>query len=1070
MRSLFVILPLVTLGWLATVNTVRAQEVSTDGTLSTTVRLDGSNFIIENGNRAGGNLFHSFSQFSVPNGRSAVFQNPIDVQNIISRVTGGSISNIDGLIRAQGRANLFLLNPAGIAFGPNARLNIGGSFFATTANSLLFGDGVEFSATNLATPPVLTVNIPIGLRFRDNPGNITTNRFVASDGTVSRSFLSVQPGNTLALVGGNVNIDSGILFAPGGRVELGGLTQAGTIGLNPDNSLSFPDGVARGDVAINNGGVSVSTVEGNSGDINIQGKSVSLTNNTQLFASHIRQGNAGNISVKAQDAVRLDNSFIFSDVGNSGGTQSNGNVGNILIEGTNVSLSNGSQLQAGFYSNSQGNPGSVTVRAKESVSLANSSIFTDVLSGTTGNGSNIEIVAGSVSLSDGSRLRARNQGQGNAGNINITATDGSISLTNDARLETGGIRQGNAGNVVLQAQDAVRLDNSFIFSDVGNSGGTRSVGNVGKILIEARNISLSNGSQLQAGFYSNSQGNPGSVTVRAKESVSLANSNIFTDVLSGTIGDGSNIEIVAGSVSLSDGSQLRASNQGQGSAGDITVNAHDSVFLDGGTLRATFSGTSGKAGNINVKTGSLFVRNGGQVSASTFSTGNGGNLTITADTVELTGSTTGLFAQANRGSTGNAGDLTINTQQLFVRDGARISASTFSTGNGGNLTITADTVELIGSSGLFAQADRGSTGNAQNLTINAQKLFVRDRAKVSAGTFGTGNGGNLTVTANTVELTGSTSGLFAQADRGSTGNAGDLTINTQHLFVSDGAGVFVRSLGTGNAGNLKVNARSIKLDNQGRLTASTSSGDGGNITLNVRDYLFMRRNSNITASGGNDGGNIFINNDPGYRGFVIATPMQNSDITANASTGQGGKVIINSYGIFGFVPRSREDSELSSNDFDPSKLPTNDITAISQQSPTLSGTVEINTLDVDPSQGLLELQANLTDPSSQIAQNPCQKGFGSSFIITGRGGLPSSPNDSLSNDNVRVGLVNPSTSSSSSQSSTINQPITQSTGKQIIPAQGWIFNDKGEVVLTAYDPTTTNPQRTSQPTAACPAF
>ncbi|TBR57764.1 hypothetical protein B4U84_17495 [Westiellopsis prolifica IICB1] len=1238
MRSLFVILPLVTLGWLATVNTVRAQEVSTDGTLSTTVRLDGSNFIIENGNRAGGNLFHSFSQFSVPNGRSAVFQNPVDVQNIISRVTGGSISNIDGLIRAQGRANLFLLNPAGIAFGSNARLNIGGSFFATTANSLLFGDGVEFSATNLATPPVLTVNIPIGLRFRDNPGNISANNF----------GLEVQPGNTLALIGGNVNLDSGILFAPGGRIELGGLTQAGTIGLNPDNSLSFPDGVVRGDVAINNGIVSVFAVEGNSGDINIQGKSVSLSDNTQLIANHIGQGNAGNISVKAQDAIRLDNSFIFSDVGNSGGTQSNGNVGKILIEGRNVSLSNGSQLQAGFYSNSQGNPGSVTLRAKESVSLANSSIFTDVLSGTTGNGSNIEIVAGSISLSDESLLRARNQGQGNAGNINITATDGSISLTNRTGLETDSIRQGNAGNVVLKAQDAVRLDNSSIVSDVGNSGGTRSVGNVGKILVEGRNVSLNNRSSLQAGFYSNSQGNPGSVTVRAKDKVSFQNSFIYADVYPNAVGDGSNIDISAKSVFVTDGALLNTSNQGQGNAGNIDIttgllfvsgggrlnsntlgagkggnlnvsadtieligSSADGQFLSGlfaqanrgstgnagdltiktqklfvrdgarvsastlgagkggnlnvsadtieligssadgqfssGLFARSNSGSTGNAGDLTIKTQKLFVRDGAQVSASTFGAGNGGNLTVTAETVELIGSrangqfpsglfaqadsdskvnagnltiktqklfvrngaqvsastfgagnggnltvtaetveligssadqfSSGLFAQANPGSTGDAGDLTINTQNLFVRDGAQVSAGTLGAGKGGNLTVTAETVELIGSrangqfpSGLFTRSNSGSKANAGDLTINTQNLFVRDGAQVSASTFGAGNGGNLTVTADTVELIGSTSGLFAQANRGSTGNAGDLTINTQQLFVRDGAGVFVRSLGTGNAGNLQVNARSIKLDNQGTLTASTSSGDGGNITLNVRDYLFMRRNSNITASGGNDGGNIFINNDPGYRGFVIATPMQNSDITANASTGQGGKVIINSYGIFGFVPRSREDSELSSNGFDPSKLPTNDITAISQQSPTLSGTVEINTLDVDPSQGLLELQANLTDPSSQIAQNPCQKGFGSSFIITGRGGLPSSPNDSLSNDNVRVGLVNPSTSTSSSQSSTINQPKTQSAAKQIIPAQGWIFNDKGEVVLTAYDPTTTNPQRTSQPTAACPAF
>lgn len=95
MRSLFLALSLLSLGFFASINTVRAQ-VSSDGTLSTTVSSpDGLNFTIDNGDQAGGNLFHSFSQFSVPNGGSAVFQNPTDVQNIISRVTGGAISNIN---------------------------------------------------------------------------------------------------------------------------------------------------------------------------------------------------------------------------------------------------------------------------------------------------------------------------------------------------------------------------------------------------------------------------------------------------------------------------------------------------------------------------------------------------------------------------------------------------------------------------------------------------------------------------------------------------------------------------------------------------------------------------------------------------------------------------------------------------------------------------------------------------------------------------------------------------------------------------------------------------------------
>ncbi|MBW4634839.1 MAG: filamentous hemagglutinin N-terminal domain-containing protein [Iphinoe sp. HA4291-MV1] len=153
-------LPLCTIATLAAFTRATAQ-VSADGTVSTTVTRDGNNFTINGGTPTrGGNLFHSFKDFSVPTGGSAVFNNAADVRNIISRVTGGSISTIDGLIRAMGKANLFLLNPAGIVFGPNASLNIGGSFLATTANSFVFDNGFEFSATNPQAPPLLTINIP----------------------------------------------------------------------------------------------------------------------------------------------------------------------------------------------------------------------------------------------------------------------------------------------------------------------------------------------------------------------------------------------------------------------------------------------------------------------------------------------------------------------------------------------------------------------------------------------------------------------------------------------------------------------------------------------------------------------------------------------------------------------------------------------------------------------------------------------------------------------------------------------------------------------------------------------
>ena len=165
------------------------SQVTTDGTVNTQVNTNGNVLEITGGERRGGNLFHSFQDFSVGTGNEAFFNNGNAIENIFSRVTGGNISNIDGLIRANGSASLFLINPAGIIFGENARLSIGGSFYSSTADRILFEDG-EFSAADLANPPVLTVNAPIGLGFRDNPADIT----VRGDGNGVR--LSSEPVDT----------------------------------------------------------------------------------------------------------------------------------------------------------------------------------------------------------------------------------------------------------------------------------------------------------------------------------------------------------------------------------------------------------------------------------------------------------------------------------------------------------------------------------------------------------------------------------------------------------------------------------------------------------------------------------------------------------------------------------------------------------------------------------------------------------------------------------------------------------------------------------------------------------
>jgi filamentous hemagglutinin family protein len=493
--------------------------------------------------------------------------------------------------------------------------------------------------------------------------------------------------------------------------------------------------------------------------------------------------------------------------------------------------------------------------------------------------------------------------------------------------------------------------------------------------------------------------------------------------------------------------------------GDILVQGR-SLTLDGiSTISALTQGNEpGRTVTVNVE--QLLLQGGSQIQVSTRGAGRGGDLIVNAsDSVQLVGTSadarfaSSLLARARTG-TGAGGNLTVNTRRLILQEGAEISASTFTSGQAGNLAINAsELISLSGTdrngfaSGLFAQqATASATGNAGSLTITTGQLSVQAGAQIGTRTRGSaGQGGNLIVNASqSIEVSGRASNTQSPSilSAGSTGagTAGSLSISTPRLLVQDGGTISVSGTGTGAAGNLEIVAPSLILNNQGSLTAETTAGQG-NITLRSQD-LRLRNASLIStnATGPARGGDITIST-------TTLVALENSDITANAEESFGGRVSIRAQGIFGTA-------------FRPQLTPDSDITATSRLGPQFSGSVTIQTPDVDPSQGLVQLQTTVVDPSSLVAQT-CStdpERTVSEFIITGRGGLPPSPTLPLTEETVLVDLGKPATGQVSdrpipplSQTPAL-PPTTDSTEAPLIQAQGWIVNADGKVVLLAHNP------------------
>ncbi|BAY01235.1 S-layer family protein [Anabaena sp. PCC 7938] len=698
-------------------NNVQAQVIP-DGTLNTSVS-GSNNYTITNGSRVGNNLFHSFSQFSVPNNGSASFDNAADIQNIFSRVTSGNVSNIDGLISAQGSANLFLINPAGIIFGKNASLNIGGSFIGTTANSITFADGKEFSTdTNIS--PLLTMSVPVGLQMGANAASIEV-----------QSKLQVPTNQTLALVGSQVDMTGASLTAPDGSVELWAVQNA-QIKMDNQTGWQLTSSAATADWGtITLQQVSLVDASGiNGGAINVQGRGLTLQDGSNI-RSNTSGGQGRGIIVNTTEFVDLLGASSPGQTGRGLETSVNssetGRSGDIKIETRHLRMTNGARLQSTTSGNNS-KSGDIKIQATD-IELFGTNPFSAF--GTTYLPTDITTLI---------------QGGNNNEGGNITIETARLLTVNGGLISSDILRGtlGKAGNISIQATESFEIagGTGSLSSGVTTSIQLSGAGQGGNIAIETGILKVSNGGSIRSTL-AGKNGTAGNITIRATdvtvsdpviEPFSQLVTGINTSVGKNVVGSGGTINLTADNLRVFNGGQITSSTEGQGNAGSINLQVKNldleglSQPLSNGLILPSSitasSTTNFAAGSVNIQSDTVRVQDNAQITVSNTGTGDAGNLDINARQIFLDHGAT-LRSEVNGGSQGNI-QLQVD-DLLFLRHGSKIIANATGSSTGGNVNINAPIIAGLEDSDIIANAVQGKGGNIQISTQGIIGLEYRSQ-------------------------------------------------------------------------------------------------------------------------------------------------------------------------------------------------------------------------------------------------------------------------------------------------------------------------------------------------------
>jgi filamentous hemagglutinin family protein len=922
----------------------QAQHITVDGRLSPAQTLPGPNYAIgaNLGRQVRGNLFHSFGAFGLTPGETATFSGPGTVRNVIGRVTGGTQSSIDGTIRSTiPSADVYLINPAGVVFGPHAAVDVSGSFHASSADYLRLADGARFQASN-PDASTLTAAPPVAFGFLSGAAGP-----VSTSGTI----LGPVPGR-LALVGGPVTISGGSLNAPGGTIHIASAAGPGEIPVDPRNgpaptvtqhgavtlagtivSASDPSGAANGSVHVHGGTVTIasSQIDADSispappGTIALRGETslgITQASNVHAFAAGAGRGADISISTSPVGGVLIDASYVTA------ATASSNSAGQIAITTPLFLMGDGAQLLDATIGPGPG--GAINLSAVNMFLTDNNTVVASTTGSPVpvsndipfGTGGNINLLGSNLSLARGARIVAGSLNNGTVGDINISLSS-AVALTSvgqDAAhattIGTVASATGVGGKITLMADSVTLSDLSRIMT------GSAESATPGGLSISARTIELndsaailSNGSLNLFGVgTTGAHSTSGSITVLASESLRLngGSANSAGSRIDGTTTSdhtGGDVAVHAGNIEIHGTSLIESGTKGDGAAGRVTVTVDGGLLIDrpaylaetafkpGITSVSRSANPQGQSGNVTVSAHDITIHNG-LINADTFEAAPAGTVKVSvADALTISGPpggagtfAAGITSQANRGSlpTAHGGSMVIDAGSIALSSNGSISSTSFGDGNAGNVSVTArGSIDITGAgqthdikiTGIHSQADIGSRGNAGTVTVNAGSLSLVDAgAEIASQGLGTGAAGTVTV---------SLTGNLLVDGRDSTSITTGILARTENVAA-------------GPAGRVTVSAANGTIQDGGEISSSSNgTGAAGGVEITIPGTLTIRAadgpaglragifsNSNLATSEGGAAGAVIVH------GGNLLIGAGGSIATQTFGGGTGGNVML----------------------------------------------------------------------------------------------------------------------------------------------------------------------------------